>query len=149
VKTVWIFLYIASVVAVNMAFAHWPQLSWLWSVGVGSIFVTRDFCQRSIGHYVVIPMIIGMILSYWMASPFVALASAAAFSVSETVDWIVFTITKRPLKDRVLLSCGLSSPADSFVFLSIVGILSPFLFLFQMMSKLVAGIMVWAIMKYR
>ena len=39
-------------------------------------------------------------------------ASAAAFAVSESVDWLVFAITKRPLKDRVLLSCAASAPVD-------------------------------------
>lgn len=142
--TIWIIFYIASVVAVNVAFEHWPQLNWLWSIGVGSIFVTRDFCQRQIGHWVALPMLAALILSYFMASPFVALASALAFAVSETADWLVFTMTKRPLRDRVLLSCAISAPLDSAVFLGTIGFLTPLAFSAQVASKLVAAVVVWA-----
>jgi hypothetical protein len=140
---IWSSAYVLSVLAINIAFARWPGLNWLWSIGVGSIFVTRDFCQRAIGHWVLVPMAVGLALSYLLASPFVALASAAAFAVSESVDWIVFTITKRPLADRVLLSCGLSAPVDSVIFLSIVGALSPAALAAQIGSKLVAALVVW------
>ena len=141
--------YVLSVLMINIAFAHWPGLNWLWSIGVGAIFVSRDFCQRSIGHWVLIPMTVGLILSYALASPFVAFASAAAFAVSEATDWIVFTLTKRPLADRVLLSCGLSAPADSFVFLSLIGLLSPVAFWAQVASKLIAACVVWAALTRR
>jgi hypothetical protein len=70
----WIAAYVASVVGVNIAFSHFPQLDWLWSIAVGSIFVTRDFTQRAIGHWVFAPMAIGLVLSYLLADPFVALA---------------------------------------------------------------------------
>ena len=95
------------------------------------------------GHWVVVPMAAGLALSYLLASPFVALASAAAFAASETMDWIVFTITKRPLADRVLLSCGLSAPIDSLIFLGIIGALSPFALSAQIASKLLAAVIVW------
>jgi len=142
-EIIWPSVYVLSVVAINVAFAHWPSLNWLWSIGVGSIFVTRDFCQRSIGHWVILPMISGILLSYFLASPFVALASAAAFAVSEAADWIVFTVTKRQLSDRVLLSCGVSAPADSLVFLGLIGALSPMAFSAQVASKLFAAVIVW------
>jgi uncharacterized PurR-regulated membrane protein YhhQ (DUF165 family) len=142
-KLFWPLIYVLSVLAINVAFAWRPDLNWLWSIAVGSIFVTRDFCQRAIGHWVVVPMAVGLALSYLLASPFVALASAAAFAVSESVDWLVFTVTKRPLADRVLLSCGLSAPADSVVFLSIIGALSPLALGAQIASKLVAALVVW------
>ena len=146
---IWPAAYVLSVLAINVAFARWPELNWLWSIGVGSIFVTRDFCQRAIGHWVVVPMAIGLVLSYLMASPFVALASASAFAVSESVDWLVFTITRRPLADRVLLSCGLSAPIDSVIFLSIVGALSPAALGAQIASKLVAALVVWGGLRSR
>lgn len=145
----WIGAYITSVVAINVAFEHWPELNWLWSIGVGSIFVTRDFCQRHIGHWVGVPMLAGLVLSYVLASPFVAAASAAAFLVSETADWLVFTITKRPLRDRVLLSCAVSAPLDSAVFLGLIGFLTPFAFSAQVASKLVAAIVVWGVLRAR
>lgn len=76
-----IIVYVATVLAVNVAFAHWPELAWLWSFGVGGVFVARDFCQRSIGHWALLPMVAGIGLSWWLADPFVALASATAFAV--------------------------------------------------------------------
>lgn len=145
----WVVGYVLSVLAINVAFAHWPELNWLWSIGVGSIFVTRDFCQRAIGHWVGLPMIIGLVLTYFLASPFVALASASAFAVSESADWLVFTITKRSLADRVLLSCGISAPLDSAVFLGIIGLLTPAAFLAQVASKLVAATVVWMLLRRR
>lgn len=143
----WIVIYILTVLAVNMAFAWHPELSWLWSFGVGGVFVARDFCQRRIGHWVVAPMAIGIALSYFLASPFVALASAAAFTISECADWLVFTVTKRPLQDRVLWSCAASAPLDSAVFLGIIGALTPGLLAAQIASKCAAGALVWAILK--
>lgn len=142
-SSIWASAYVFSVLAINMAFAWKPELNWLWSIGVGSIFVTRDFAQRAMGHWVGLPMIVGLALSYWLASPFVAFASAAAFAVSEGADWLVFTITKRSLADRVLLSCGISAPLDSLIFLGIIGALSPWAFGAQVASKLVAAIVVW------
>jgi uncharacterized PurR-regulated membrane protein YhhQ (DUF165 family) len=95
------------------------------------------------GHWVVLPMLVGIALSYLLATPFVALASAAAFAISESTDWLVFTLTKRPLRDRVLWSCAGSSPVDSTVFLQIIGIFSLKLFLISVASKMLAGLLVW------
>ena len=142
-KVGWIGAYIGSVVAVNVAFSIAPDLNWLWAIAVGSIFVSRDYCQRQIGHWVAAPMVVALVISYLMADPFVALASACAFAVSEATDWLVFTITKRPLKDRVLLSCGFSAPIDTAVFLGMIGILSPGLFAISVASKLVAAVILW------
>ena len=47
-------------------------------------------------------MMVGVAISYFMANPFVATASAAAFLISELVDWAVYSFTKRPLSQRVL-----------------------------------------------
>jgi uncharacterized PurR-regulated membrane protein YhhQ (DUF165 family) len=139
----WIFLYVGSVTAINVAFAYAPQYEWAWAMAVGFIFVARDYCQRQMGHWVVLPMLVGIALSYLLATPFVAFASAAAFAISESTDWLVFTFTKRPLRDRVLWSCAASSPVDSAVFLHIIGILSLKLFLISVTSKMLAGLVVW------
>lgn len=142
-KVIWIVTYVSSVVIVNMLFNWRPDLAPLWSIIVGSIFVTRDFCQRAIGHWVALPMLIGIILSYFLASPFVAIASATAFAVSESVDWLIFTVTNRPLRDRVLWSCAASAPADSAVFLLMIGAFSFSALALQISSKLVAALIVW------
>ena len=83
-------LYIALIVAVNYAFTQVPPITLpdgtVWppvALIVGFVFVVRDFAQREIGHWVLLAMLIGAVLSYFMADPFVAVASAAAFAVSE------------------------------------------------------------------
>ncbi|MCG8510607.1 MAG: VUT family protein, partial [Rhodospirillales bacterium] len=125
------FFYIALIVLVNHAFTvvplvelpdgtMWPPVSLL----VGFVFVARDFAQREIGHRVLGAMLVGVVISYFMADPFVAIASAAAFLVSELADWAVYSFTKRPLSQRILYSSVIGAPIDSVVFLGGVGILS-------------------------
>jgi uncharacterized PurR-regulated membrane protein YhhQ (DUF165 family) len=109
----------------------------------------RDFAQREIGHRVLFAMLIGAALSYVMADPQVAIASTAAFLVSELADWLVYSLTKRPLSQRIIYSSVLSTPLDSAVFLfgigqfSIVGVLT------MTASKLVGAFIVWWLMRKR
>lgn len=146
-----VFAYIVGIVAVNTGFAHvplvpifgtgemWPPLS----IAVGLILVLRDFAQREIGHKIWLAMLVGCGLSYWMAAPYIALASAAAFIVAESFDWAVFTFTKRPLADRVLWSSVVSGPVDSTVFLVGAGFFGWWGLLAMSLSKLIAAIILW------
>ena len=149
-------LYIALIVAVNYAFTvvplvelpdgtMWPPVALL----VGFVFVARDFAQREIGHRVLLAMLVGVVLSYFMADPFVAAASAAAFLVSETVDWAVYSFTKRPFSERVLYSSLLGTPVDSAMFLGLLGILSTTGVLAMTVSKLVGALVVWWLIRRR
>ncbi|MBF0372487.1 MAG: hypothetical protein HQL39_03615, partial [Alphaproteobacteria bacterium] len=124
-------LYIAMIVAVNYGFSAvplvklpdgtmWPPMSLL----VGFVFVMRDFAQREIGHRVLLAMLVGAALSWLMADPYVAIASAIAFLVSEAADWAVYSFTRRPMHQRVLLSSLAGAPLDSAVFLAAIGHLS-------------------------
>ena len=141
--------YVVSIVAVNIGFVYIPPVPLLgemfppMSLVVGLIFILRDFAQREIGHKVLIAMGIGAVLSYFMADPFVAVASVVAFAISELVDWAVYTFTKRPLKDRILLSSALGTPVDSAVFLLILGFFSPLGFLLMTVAKMLSAIIVW------
>ena len=141
--------YVVSIVAVNIGFVYIPPVPLLgemfppMSIIVGLIFILRDFAQREIGHKVLIAMAIGAVLSYFMANPFVAIASVVAFAISELVDWGVYTFTKRPLKDRILLSSALGTPVDSAVFLLILGFFSPIGFLLMTIAKMLSAILVW------
>lgn len=146
-RAVWPIIYVASVVFVNWGFATFPGQEWLWSLIVGSIFITRDFCQRAVGHWCLLAMALAGAISWWMADPFVAIASVAAFAVSETADWLVYTTTKRPLADRVLLSSAISSPLDSAVFLSLIGALSVELVTLQVAAKLTAALIVYILLR--
>ena len=141
-------LYIASVVLVNWGFSTFPGYEWFWSLVVGGVFITRDYCQRAIGHWCIAAMAVAGLLSYWMADPFVAIASVCAFAVAETVDWIVYSITKRPLADRILISSAFSTPLDTLVFLSILGLLMPGLVGIQIASKMAAAIALWLTLRF-
>lgn len=147
-------LYALSIVLVNVGFTvvplvflptgeMWPPMS----LAVGLVFVIRDFAQRAIGHRILLVMLVGAILSYFMASPFVALASMTAFAVSETVDWGVYTFARRPLEQRILLSSLLSTPIDSAIFLTMIGHLSVSGVVAMTASKMLGALIVWRIMK--
>lgn len=141
--------YIVSIVAVNIGFVYIPPVPLLgemfppMSLIVGLIFIARDFAQREIGHKVLGAMAIGAIISYFMADPFVAIASVIAFAISEMVDWGVYTYTKRPLRDRILLSSALGTPVDSAVFLLILGFFSPLGFLLMTLAKMLTAVILW------
>jgi hypothetical protein len=138
-----------SIVAVNIGFVYIPPVPLLgemfppMSLIVGLIFIARDFAQREIGHKVLGAMAIGAILSYFMADPFVAIASVIAFAISEMVDWGVYTYTKRQLRDRILLSSALGTPVDSAVFLLILGFFSPLGFLLMTLAKMLTAVILW------
>ncbi|GAH45978.1 unnamed protein product, partial [marine sediment metagenome] len=98
-------------------------------------------------HKIWLAMLAGCGLSYWMAAPQIALASAAAFIVAESFDWAVFTFTRRPLADRVLLSSLISGPVDSTVFLIGAGFFGWWGLLAMSLSKLIAAVLLWSLMR--
>ncbi len=91
----------------------------------------------------------GAALSYVMANPYVAVASALAFAVSELADWLVYSLTKRPLSQRILLSSLLSTPIDSAVFLRGIGLLSPAGVAVMTASKMAGALIVWWMIRRR
>lgn len=115
--------YIACIVLINTLFARVPLVPMYhaefspmdWACGV--LYILRDFAQQEIQHRVAYAMLIGGAISYYFAAPSIAVASISAFLVAETIDWLLYTITKRPFSQRLLLSAGVSSPVDTFVFL--------------------------------
>jgi uncharacterized PurR-regulated membrane protein YhhQ (DUF165 family) len=145
----WVIAYVGSIALVNWGFSTMPGWELLWSAVVGFVFVLRDLVQRRYGHKVLLAMLVAAGLSYLTADPFVATASVAAFLVSEAADWLVYTWTKRPLADRVLLSSAVSVPLDSLVFLGLIGLLIPQLIAVQIVSKFAAALVVWAGLKVR
>ncbi len=149
-------LYIGLIVAVNYGFSVTPLVALpdgtMWppmALVVGFVFVARDFAQREIGHRVLLAMLLGAALSYVMADPYIAVASAAAFLVSETADWAVYTFTGRPLSQRVLLSSLIGTPLDSVVFLSGVGLLSATGVATMTASKMLGALAVWWLLRRR
>lgn len=153
----WIILiYIALIAGVNWAFAFVPPIELpggdLWSpvaLIVGFVFVVRDFAQRSVGHHVLWAMLAGIAISWQMATPQLALASAAAFAAGELSDWALYTFTKKPFSQRILISSLLGAPLDSLVFLTMIGIASPMSVGVMSLSKLVGAFVVFLLARRR
>lgn len=122
----WTVAYIAAIVIVNWAFGYIgvqpiPGTDQVWhplSLIVGLWFVLRDFAHREIGGgWIYLPILVGMGLSFILAAPQVALASATAFVISEIADTVVFQFTRRPFAQRIVFSSLIGVPLDSVIFL--------------------------------
>ena len=141
--------YVLTVVLVNVGFSYVPLIPTAigvfspMAVVVGAIFVLRDFAQRRAGHGVLVAMVIATLFSYILADPYVATASALAFASSEVVDYLIYTFTKRPFRERVLISSLVSAPVDTAVFLFGIGVLETGTFVLMVLSKFVAAGVVW------
>jgi len=126
--------FIGSVVLANWMTAQWGQwelaglLITAGTAAAGVTLVARDAAFEAGGRLFVFGLITaGAILSAWLSSPQLALASGVAFAASELIDTLVY----EPVRNRrgaaagVLASGCVSAPADSLIFLS----LAPFPFL--------------------
>lgn len=154
-KGFWTTAYIAAVVAINWLFVVVPMVPILGTMFppvmlvVGFVFVFRDFAQREIGHWVIIAMLVAGGISYFMSAPVVALASVTAFLISETIDWGVYTFTRKPLSQRILYSSAVSVPVDTFVFLQLVGFFDWTAFALVSIAKMVGALVFWAVLNRR
>ena len=73
-------------------------------------------------------MIVGLTLSSLTSWITIVVASGLAFLVSETVDWAVYTFSKRPLSQRVMISSLASAPLDQVVFIGLASLVVPGIF---------------------
>lgn len=142
-------IYVFVILAVNIGFSYVPLIDTPlgtfspMAIIVGIVFVARDFAQRNCGHWVWVGMILGTVFSYIFADPYVATASAAAFFISEAVDWGIYTVTKKPFGERVLISSAIATPVDTGVFLFGISHFSPGTFVLMVLSKMVASFVIW------
>jgi uncharacterized PurR-regulated membrane protein YhhQ (DUF165 family) len=118
----------------------------------GAALAMRDLVQELAGRRGAIGAIgAGAAISYLVASPLIALASACAFLVSELLDFAVYT----PLRSRgrVYWAVGASNTVglvvDTLVFLGLAQLLTPALFAGQVVGKvwmtLLALALLWAV----
>lgn len=132
---VWAYLYVVMIPALNWSFgkatliqvdmSHWLGLLpngevvafQPLTIATGLVFVLRDFVQREMGHKVLILMALAIGWSFYYSWPVIAIASALAFGIAETVDWVLFTFTRYRLSTRILLSSAFATPIDTTVFL--------------------------------
>ncbi|MBL1431734.1 MAG: VUT family protein [Robiginitomaculum sp.] len=145
----WTLVYIALIPFVNWSFTWAPNIElfggWAFNpvtIVTGLVLVVRDFAQREIGHKVLIAMMIALGLTAVLAGPKLALASGAAFAISELVDWSLFTFTKFRLSTRVFLSSLIAAPIDSAVFLLGAGFFTIANLVMSIIGKMVGAIFV-------
>ena len=151
----WTVAYVISIVLVNWLFDAVPPIATpfgdfrIAAVIVGVVLVLRDYAQREVGHRILVATLLAGILTWYMTNPFLALASITAFYISEMADWAIFSFTRRPLQQRILISSLVSVPLDSFAFLYLANFLSPATFSMQVVSKAVGVLIVWAMLRAR
>ena len=151
----WTAAYIIAIVVVNWFFVVVPPLAtpfgdlYLATLVVGAVFVLRDYAQREVGHKVLLATLAAGIITWFMTTPALAVASITAFAISEMADWAVFSFTGRPLQKRILISSLISVPLDSLAFLYLSGYLAPLSFTTETLSKVVGVAIVWMLLKLR
>ncbi|MGW0927600.1 VUT family protein [Streptomyces sp. NPDC002644] len=120
--------YILTIPAANLAVTHLGALpvgfGYVAPAGVyivGLALVLRDLARESAGRGAVVGAIaIGTVLSYFLADPALAVASAAAFAVAESMDFVVYEpLRKRGLLVAMLASNAVGLLADSLLFLKL------------------------------
>ena len=153
--------YIASIILVNWLFApaQLVQGVTIWSTPfgdlflanlvVGFVFVLRDYAQREIGHKILLATLLAGVVTYYMVDPMIALASISAFVLSEMADWAIYSFTKRPLQNRILMSSLFSVPVDTLAFQHLAGYLTPAAFVTEVVSKAIGVAIIWYLLKLR
>lgn len=122
-------VYIAAILAANWLTNRYGFVS---VVGVGMTAGTiaagvalgaRDALQDTAGRLAVLAAIlVGAALSWWLSTPVLALASGAAFLVSEAADMAVYTpLRRRGWARAVVASNVVGGIVDTLVFLTLAG----------------------------
>jgi queuosine precursor transporter len=151
----WVVVYIVSIVLVNWLFvvvAPWPTVFgdlYLANLVVGFVFVLRDYGQRQVGHKILLATLVAGIITFFMVDKAIALASITAFILSEMTDWAIYSFTKRPLQQRILLSSLVAVPLDTLAFQYLANYLTPAAFTTEVLSKALGVFIVWYLLKLR
>lgn len=150
-----IIAYLLMVVFVNLGFSYLPIVFTplgpvpLMAFFVGCVFVLRDYAQRSAGHHVLWAIFVACLISWWLGDPVVVVASVTSFAVSELLDYTIFTITKKPFHQRVVISSLFAVPVDSFIFLHMIGYASWGSIIAMSVSKFIASGILYVIYESR
>ena len=121
-KWIWASAYILSILLANVFVDYFGIVKvagLVFPAGVifvGLCFSFRDFAQRYWGIWKIwIFIFIATIITLFM-NWHIALASVSAFLIAETIDWLIFTITKKDFIHRIWISNTVSTPLDSVIF---------------------------------
>jgi uncharacterized PurR-regulated membrane protein YhhQ (DUF165 family) len=142
-------VYIGAIVAANILSANFGLVpvgfGLLVSAGTyaaGFALLSRDFVHNLLGiRGVAVGIAVGLVFSWILATPALALASAVAFLVAELADLAVFIkIRRRGFARAALVSNIVSAPVDTVLFLWIAG----FPLIFESIVGQMIGKIVWA-----
>lgn len=88
---------------------------------VGAALVLRDAVQEAFGaKWAFASVILGVVISYLLADPWIAFASLTAFALSELLDFAVYTYIREKGRALAVLMSGIvGAIADSAAFLYI------------------------------
>lgn len=123
--------YVACIVAANWLTSHYGlvpvgfgQLVTAGTFAAGLSFVARDTLQETAGRRAVLTVIaVGAVLSWWLSTPQLAVASGVTFIASELVDMAVYTpLRARRRKLSAWLASNIAgSLVDTALFLYLAG----------------------------
>jgi len=122
--------YLASIVAANWLTARYGfvpvgfgLMATAGTYAAGAAFVARDAVQDTAGRLAVLGVIVaGAALSWWASTPALAVASGAAFLLSEACDMAIYTPLRRRGYVRAAIASNLvGSAVDTVVFLWLAG----------------------------
>lgn len=123
--------YVGAIVLANVLTAHFglvPVGSGLYATAgtyaAGAALLARDFVHRYAGvRWVLGGITLGIAVSWFAATPALALASAAAFAIAELADLAVYAVTRRRrgFIASAAVSNVVSAPLDTVVFLAVAG----------------------------
>lgn len=129
-RVVWPFVYVAGVVLANVLTEHFGLVSAGFGLvttagtyAAATVLVSRNLSQDSIGRGRVLALMgLGVALSWWLASPQLAVASGVAFGLSELADMGIYTPMRNKGRSRaVALASTVGGVVDTYIFLWIAG----------------------------
>lgn len=149
-----IILYLCSIMLANVLVHQFglvhigPLVFPAGAIVVGLTFSFRDMLQVRWGkwHCWIWMIVAGVITLFFNVN--IAIASCAAFLVSEAVDWAVFTNIPGSFRRRLIWSNAISLPLDSFVFVAIAfGIHWPAI-IGQSIVKVISSLLILLVISY-
>ena len=124
-KLFWSSMYLSSILIGNLFviwfdIVHFAGLTFpAGVVFIGLTFSFRDFVQRTWGDWACwFWMLLATIITFFLNQN-VAVASVAAFVISEGTDWAAFKFLKYSFRKRIYLSNLISCPLDSIIFVTL------------------------------
>lgn len=132
--------YVGSIVAANYVTARFGLVpvgfglvTTAGTYAAGAALLLRDVVQDTLGRRAALLCMAGGVVASWaLSAPALALASAAAFLLSELADFAVYTpLRRRGWSRAVLTSNAIGAVIDTFVFLTLAG--------FPLTREIVAG----------